>query len=89
MNFLRDLLAGGFLSNTVFYKLRRQEEDATAARRLPTSKSAKERESSERQPAQRVWRMGRGVGLTLASGRVGYLRFCRVGVLSTPCPVGS
>lgn len=38
INCLRDPLAGGFLSNTVFYKLRRQQEDATAVQRLPTSK---------------------------------------------------
>ena len=41
INCLRDPLAGGFLSSTVFYKLRRQGEDAAAVRRLPTSKKKK------------------------------------------------
>ncbi|XP_039079851.1 WAS/WASL-interacting protein family member 1-like [Hyaena hyaena] len=89
INCLRDPLAGGFLSNTVFYKLRRPEEDATAARRLPTLQKVPRSGSADRQPAQWVRGSGRGVSLALASWRSGYLRFCRVGDLSTPCPVGS
>lgn len=43
INCLRDPLAGGFLSSTVFYKLKRQGEDAAAVRRLPTSKKKKKK----------------------------------------------
>ena len=41
INCLRDPLAGGFLASTVFYKLKRQGEDAAAVRRLPASEKKK------------------------------------------------
>lgn len=56
----RDSLAEAcFLSNTVFYKLRSQEEGATAARRLPTPKGTEEQDHRSPTPG---WIRGAGRG---------------------------
>lgn len=65
INCLREPLAEGFLSNTVFYKLRRQEEDATAARGSQLQKVPRSG-STDLQPTQRIQGVGRRVGLTPA-----------------------